>query len=158
MSDAPSLDALVLANVAAALENTRRWPAGVWIDRPRLYVPGRAWLYKEVRSIDTGGSGLVEVKRRIAIEGCFPFTMREGGPSDLEQVGDAVLAELESALYADPSRGLEDADTAILADDVDELVRKDGKAGTPLGRATMIIEVTYSRGWGDPFGRGATRR
>lgn len=152
------LDTVVLRNIAAAIGRLDRFTNGVWCDRPWRYVPWRAWVYREPASFDwvSSGSGLVEIQQQVGIEACFPFAIFEDHPSDLEALGAELLAQLEFALLREPEFAV-NAETVVLASNAHELPER-GAGGEPLARAVLLIKLTYSRGYGDPYAPDATAR
>lgn len=159
MSDARVIvDSAVVDWAGGVLRSTNRWSAGVWRDWPWTYVPWRAWAYKDHRAFGRGGGGLHQVRQVIRVEGCFPVhEPRDGsGPSDIEVLGDIILAEWEYAFFRTPIPEIDDAELELGEADVAAVVRKDDRhGGSPLGRAMMALTVTYARGRGNPYSREA---
>ena len=153
------LDAQVLDWAVRALRSTNRYVNGVWRDAPWRYHPWRAWVSKGSRQFSGGGSGLHRIVREIDVEMCFQITVPPHGTaeSDLEPLGDIILAEAEAAFYALPLP-FENAELEIAEDGgVLPVTKPDERTGASLARAIMVLRVTYDRGLGDPYRLEARR-
>jgi len=152
------VDGKVLDHVAEALRELSRFTNGVLRDRPFRYLPHRAWVYREPATFDSElDSGLVEIAQRIGIEACFPVSVDDDGQSDLEAEGGTILAEIELAVFQQPERGV-NAVTKVLAHNAHLLPREanPSSGGAVHARAIMLIECTYSRGYGNPYAQAAS--
>lgn len=152
MATPPILDAQVLDWAVQAVRSMNRFANGVWRDAPWRYVPWRAWVSKASRSYAVGGSMLHRIGRQIDVEMCFPITVPPHGnaESDLEPLGDVILAEAELAFFRLPLP-FENAELTIVADDVFAVAKPNDQTGATLARAVMVLGVTYDRCYGDPY-------
>lgn len=154
----PVLDGQVLDWAVQAVRSTGRFTNGVWRDAAWRYAPWRAWISKGSRAFSIGGDSLHRVSRQIDIEMCFPITVPpiDRGPSDLEPLGDIILAEAEWAIFHTP-QPFQFEDVTIVADDVLPVTKPNEQTGASLARAVVVLGVVYDRNWGDPYSLGAAR-